>query len=1111
MSSAENIVKNWLQALKLSSDYGEKFIDNGYDDLEICKQIGEPDLDAIGVVNCLDRESIIRAVQELKERGGTAVYYMIEEANLDNDEINLDNENINEDDDKNEEEVVKNNDDNDMQLDKLGDEDESNQIETKAINRAMQFKDEYEEGKAHLANISHLQMKRIIMTKLIEDDIELSKVPYTKENGSPGYLGDLANSYARDLGFHPREVEEQLEELRWQQLEEMLIPNLKHSHPRAAFSAVTYTPGKYLPSSCLSYQEEDEIYVCGHSVCDQRQIRPDSHSSCDTVYKTDGGLYENLILQSEDIRECQADSLHKKKMSLTRLFRSLGSKKSKDRTGSNQWIPKQNKYSHRNNEKLESMNNTWSRNESDIHQPIGAGVSLWENEVRMLPIYQNCDQLRREAELSASKIDTVARLTESQSTHWYDDPPCSSSDYSSVVCPSPQRLLEKAAKLKCRSRFVKTADLTSATEQGNDSNWCDPMNVLHSPREDAGDTLAVNGQLKIVNKKSLYGSSSSSEGLGEDLANSKHDSRCPGRSNLVGRVRGFRDDVRKKLNKLKGSGRQDGGKLDDRTDVDLNYSVSSADSGSATNLLVSSKSCHQNCGMIDEEDSQISTYHGTILGKARALVDYIPSPYDRDALKLQKGDIIDVISMSPTGIWKGILRNKVGHFKFINVEVLPKFELRAPCRSFIHKHRGCKPISVEELLNIINLQMYLGVFMLNGYEELDLFKELEEGDLNYLGISDPDHRHKIMDAVHYLREWPHVNSFGENPEPSDGVDSGCYDSHDNLIVFQGPRTDSESGTQSSDGLDSSLSQNGEPVVIGVKHRANNSTTFNSVYDNHERNMIALNSRLKHPRVYNTLQSHSAQEKFANVNTQQLHRFKSQDISRGSHRETEHSKINYLTENNSLHQRTVERNAKLISEMQSVINKPRRNQRIREPLHPCLSKPSNMEQSGAVFWDLETHVAEKLLTDGIDLTNQPYSDQEGHYDIPTALVHRYADEFELEILTVAGVMDRLRLARLHQLNRSAVPNSMLTRSLSGPLVKWHQVFTVSDWLTAIGLPMYQVLFHNSGYTQLSQVASMTWYHFEQCGITNSRHLRLLVAGVEALRFYLNRHSPSIEVR
>ncbi len=44
----------------------------------------------------------------------------------------------------------------------------------------------------------------------------------------------------------------------------------------------------------------------------------------------------------------------------------------------------------------------------------------------------------------------------------------------------------------------------------------------------------------------------------------------------------------------------------------------------------------------------------------------------------QRGEIIDVITMNPSGLWKGRTRSdgRVGNFKFINVEVLREEEKR---------------------------------------------------------------------------------------------------------------------------------------------------------------------------------------------------------------------------------------------------------------------------------------------------------------------------------------------------------------------------------------------------------------------------------------------------
>ncbi|XP_069462765.1 sterile alpha motif domain-containing protein 5 isoform X2 [Ambystoma mexicanum] len=73
-----NIVYEWLKTLRLVQ-YTESFVDNGYDDLEVCKQIGDPDLDAIGVWMPHHRRKILQAVQRLKEEENSpGLYFTLE-------------------------------------------------------------------------------------------------------------------------------------------------------------------------------------------------------------------------------------------------------------------------------------------------------------------------------------------------------------------------------------------------------------------------------------------------------------------------------------------------------------------------------------------------------------------------------------------------------------------------------------------------------------------------------------------------------------------------------------------------------------------------------------------------------------------------------------------------------------------------------------------------------------------------------------------------------------------------------------------------------------------------------------------------------------------------
>lgn len=71
--------------------------------------------------------------------------------------------------------------------------------------------------------------------------------------------------------------------------------------------------------------------------------------------------------------------------------------------------------------------------------------------------------------------------------------------------------------------------------------------------------------------------------------------------------------------------------------------------------------------------------------------------------------------MNASGIWRGRCHGRVGHFKFINVEVLPENRTRLGHVKSIHRlsnHSG--PSSVEELLLQNGLKEYISVFVLNG-------------------------------------------------------------------------------------------------------------------------------------------------------------------------------------------------------------------------------------------------------------------------------------------------------------------------------------------------------------------------------------------------------------
>ncbi|KAH7947693.1 hypothetical protein HPB52_015203 [Rhipicephalus sanguineus] len=156
----QSIVADWLRTLGLPQ-YAESFVDNGYDDLEICKQIGEPDLDAIGVTDPRHRDRVLQAVRVLLEQGGTSVYFTLEEAAR-HSRVSA------------------------ASASEYGFDDWAPPPAPAAPDKAAvrpdslrYFQDEYEEGKAELVRFPKMQLKIMVREKMVRDGIRLSMQPYS--------------------------------------------------------------------------------------------------------------------------------------------------------------------------------------------------------------------------------------------------------------------------------------------------------------------------------------------------------------------------------------------------------------------------------------------------------------------------------------------------------------------------------------------------------------------------------------------------------------------------------------------------------------------------------------------------------------------------------------------------------------------------------------------------------------------------------------------------------------------------------------------------------------------------------------------------------------------
>uniref|UniRef100_A0A3P9HD17 SAM and SH3 domain containing 1a n=1 Tax=Oryzias latipes TaxID=8090 RepID=A0A3P9HD17_ORYLA len=142
-------------------------------------------------------------------------------------------------------------------------------------------------------------------------------------------------------------------------------------------------------------------------------------------------------------------------------------------------------------------------------------------------------------------------------------------------------------------------------------------------------------------------------------------------------------------------------------------------------------------------------------------------------------------------------------------------------------------------------------------------------------------------------------------------------------------------------------------------------------------------------------------------------------------------------------------------------------------------------------DLLTLLEQRLQTEGIDLTEDPYSDKHGRCGIPQLLVQRYSEDLEQPVKDVAPLLDQLRVKELRKQHRMAIPSGGLTEMCRKP-ASLGNISTVSDWLISIGLPMYASSLSAAGVNTLSRAALLTETSVKEAGVRDERHARRLVS-------------------
>ncbi|XP_071289125.1 SAM and SH3 domain-containing protein 1-like isoform X6 [Agelaius tricolor] len=831
-----NIVYEWLKTLQLPQ-YAESFVDNGYDDLEVCKQIGDPDLDAIGVAVPHHRRRIHEAVRRLKEADERAagLYFTLEPppppppAPAGRCPR------------------------------RAGGPEEPRRG---AAPRARPGGRRGAAGGGGLVAYPRLKLKIMIRDKLIRDGINLSKPPYSNKDGSLGNIDDLAQQYADYYNTCFTDVCERMEELRKRRVSQDLDLEKPDTSPTSlqlrsqieeslGLSSTASTPDTERKLSIhKSSSEEGSVGKADWKKKNKffwQNFRKNQKGLLRQTSKGEDVGYVASEITMSDEERIQLMMMVKEKMitieeALARLKEYEAQHRQSNAVDATEWPD--GSYS-----TLDGSSNCNSREQSDdeteesvkfkrLHKLVNSTRRVRKKLIRVEEMKKPSTEGVEEHSLDNSPIldDRSALYSGVHKKQFYFDSSCEKqpeddSD-SLTTSPSSSSLDTWGANRKLVKTFSKTdsrglikppkklGTFFSYPEEEKSQKVCRSLTDGEMKKSlgslSHGRTCSFGG-FDLTNRSLHIGNSSDQMGKeGDFVYKEVIKSPSASRISLGKKVKSVKETMKKRMSKKYSSslseqesspGIMPGSPQSPPPDTDsldkpklkaggsvesLRSSLSgqSSMSGQTVSTTDSSTSNRESVKSEDGDDEE-PPYRGPFCGRARVHTDFTPSPYDTDSLKLKKGDIIDIISKPPMGTWMGLLNNKVGTFKFIYVDVLNEEEEKPkrPTRRR-RKSRPPQPKSVEDLLDRINLKEHMPTFLFNGYEDLDTFKLLEEEDLDELNIRDPEHRAVLLTAVELLQEYDSNSDQSGSQEKllieGQGLsgcsprDSGCYESSENL-------------------------------------------------------------------------------------------------------------------------------------------------------------------------------------------------------------------------------------------------------------------------------------------------------------------------------------------
>ncbi|KAM9355224.1 SAM and SH3 domain-containing protein 1 isoform 2-T2 [Pholidichthys leucotaenia] len=806
MSQGPSLVLQWLARLHLAQ-YMESFLDNGYDDLEVCKQIGEPDLDAIGVSIQYHRHRLIAAVQALKEedkRKPPGYYFTLEPMHASHCQQTSHTDGV-----------------------------EGVHQASCPGNHNLRFTD-----CSDFVTYPKLKLKVLLRDKLAKDGIDLGKPPYTHKDGSLGNLDDLAQEYSQYYGTSLSDICERMEELRkrkvLQDREMGKVDSMTTSlqlrsqiQESLGLHSTTSTPEteRRFPVHKSSSEEGSAGKWDGKRKGKSfwQSFRKSQKGTAHHISKGDGvGFVASEITMSDEERIQLMTMVKENMISIEEALARLKEFEIQNRQTCKANLPEWTEPSSTTSESFSCNSCDLSDNEQEesltfrrLHKLVNSTRKAKKKLIRIDESKRlgteeclNADGLPcGVASISlysgvqkkhlACPVDSLASALQEQLAYDRDSDSLATSPSSSSLDTCSSQKMFQALNMSSVSPMHQDSSVAGEVrEPGEGSSFSETEGCNEEPKIARSVT---DGALRhrVLNPLTHHGRACSFGGFDlttrcghlviSDNDNTNPDGDChlkdgvkspvTPRISLGKKVKSVRDTMRKHISKryhvslseqsspdrasscphspqidsdsLEKPKLKPGGSVES---LRSSLSGQSSMSGQTVGTTDSSNSNRESVKSEDGEEEELP-YHGPFCGRALVHTDFIPSPYDSDSLKLKCGDVIDIISMPPMGTWMGMLNGKVGTFKFIYVDVLMEKEVKPKKTCRRRKARQPKPTSLEELLDRINLKDHLPTFLFNGYEDLDTFKLLEEEDLDELNITDPQHRAVLLTAVELLQEY----------------------------------------------------------------------------------------------------------------------------------------------------------------------------------------------------------------------------------------------------------------------------------------------------------------------------------------------------------------------